>query len=124
MREAISSVSQRHGATATFLPKPFQESAGSGGHIHVSMQDSNNQNIMGGILASLQGEGSIGESFMAGPHTVCHLWVGWGFFGGGGSGLRRWMACAMRPLLVWLLLSFCFRRVGEWGIRGFLRLSE
>jgi len=66
MREAISSVSQRHGATATFLPKPFQESAGSGGHIHVSMQDSNNQNIMGGILASLQGEGSIGESFMAG----------------------------------------------------------
>ena len=76
MREAISSVCQRHGLTACFLPKPFQASAGSGAHIHISMQDSDDRNIMGGILESLQGEGSIGESFMAGrklslASTVC-----------------------------------------------------
>lgn len=71
MREAIASVSQRHGNTATFLPKPFEGCAGSGAHLHISMQDSNDMNVMGGIIEGLDGEGSIGESFMAG--LLAHL---------------------------------------------------
>lgn len=66
MREAIEAISQRHGLTATFLPKPREHWAGSGAHTHFSMQDSSGENLMGRLMDGLQGEGSLAESFIAG----------------------------------------------------------
>ena len=66
MREAIESVSRRHGLVATFLPKPNTSWAGSGAHTHISIQDKDGKNLMGDFLEGLQGNGGVAESFVAG----------------------------------------------------------
>jgi len=38
-RETVRGVAARHGILASFMPKPFQHLAGSGGHIHLSVWD-------------------------------------------------------------------------------------
>lgn len=38
-RETVRALAARHGLIATFIPKPFAQHAGSGGHIHVSLWD-------------------------------------------------------------------------------------
>ena len=35
-RETVRGVAEKHGVIASFMPKPFQHLAGSGGHIHIS----------------------------------------------------------------------------------------
>jgi len=44
-RETVRAVAARHGIVASFMPKPFQHLAGSGGHIHVSVWDGD-RNLM------------------------------------------------------------------------------
>jgi glutamine synthetase len=44
-KRTVKGMSGRHGAEATFMAKPFEESAGSGFHIHVSLQDGEGNNI-------------------------------------------------------------------------------
>jgi glutamine synthetase len=36
-RETVRGVAQNHGLTATFMPKPFADAAGSGAHVHISL---------------------------------------------------------------------------------------
>lgn len=69
-REAIESVSRRHGLIASFLPKPNPSWAGSGAHTHFSIQDEDGKNLMGELLLNLKGEGSVAESFVAGKPLV------------------------------------------------------
>ena len=65
-REAIESVSRRHGLIASLLPKPNPSWAGSGAHTHFSLQDEDGKNLMGELLQNLSGDGSVAESFVAG----------------------------------------------------------
>jgi glutamine synthetase len=45
-KRAAKGVALKHGAEATFMAKPFIESAGSGFHLHVSVNDKDGRNIM------------------------------------------------------------------------------
>jgi len=38
-RETVRGIAEKFGVTASFMPKPFQNLAGSGGHIHISIWD-------------------------------------------------------------------------------------
>jgi len=44
-KRIVKSVARAHGCEATFLPKPYRDMAGSGLHIHVSLQDAAGRNI-------------------------------------------------------------------------------
>ena len=44
-KRIVKSVARAHGCDATFLPKPYRDMAGSGLHIHVSLQDGAGRNI-------------------------------------------------------------------------------
>jgi glutamine synthetase len=44
-KRIVKSVARAHGCDATFLPKPYRDMAGSGLHIHVSLQDAAGRNI-------------------------------------------------------------------------------
>ena len=44
-RRIVKCVSRRHGMDATFLPKPYADMAGSGLHVHVSLQDTDGGNV-------------------------------------------------------------------------------
>jgi glutamine synthetase len=45
-KRAAKGVALRHGCEATFMAKPFADLAGSGMHLHVSVNDAKGQNIM------------------------------------------------------------------------------
>ena len=44
LKRAIKAVARQHGLVACFMAKPFEESAGSGLHIHMSLVDRNGRN--------------------------------------------------------------------------------
>ena len=44
-KRIVKAVARRHGLDATFLPKPYRDMAGSGLHVHVSMNDHAGRNI-------------------------------------------------------------------------------
>lgn len=54
MKHAIRNIAATNGQLATFMAKPLQESGGSGCHIHVSMLDSNGDNIFGKDVGKLR----------------------------------------------------------------------
>lgn len=45
LRRVVKAVARRHGMVATFMAKPFAESAGSGMHIHASVYDMDGSNV-------------------------------------------------------------------------------
>lgn len=45
LKRAIKAVARRHGIMASFMAKPFEDRAGNGLHVHVSVQDRNGRNI-------------------------------------------------------------------------------
>ncbi len=45
-KRAAKGVALRHGCEATFMAKPFADMAGSGMHLHVSVNDTKDKNIM------------------------------------------------------------------------------
>lgn len=45
-KRAAKGVALRHGCEATFMAKPFADRAGSGMHLHISVNDMNGRNIM------------------------------------------------------------------------------
>lgn len=67
-REAIASISHRHGLVSTLLPKPLPNSGGSGAHLHLSMQatGSGATNLFSEFRDGLSADGSRAESFVAG----------------------------------------------------------
>jgi len=62
LKRAIKAVARRHGLVACFMAKPFEESAGSGLHIHMSLVDKNGQNYF-----------SHGKESMASPPFSARL---------------------------------------------------
>ena len=48
LKRAIKGVARRNGLLASFLAKPFQETAGSGTHVHVSLYDKDGNNALAG----------------------------------------------------------------------------
>ncbi|MDY0066015.1 MAG: glutamine synthetase family protein [Steroidobacteraceae bacterium] len=44
-KRLVCGVASRHGMQATFMPKPYEDCAGSGAHIHVSLLDESGHNI-------------------------------------------------------------------------------
>jgi glutamine synthetase len=44
-KRIVKSVARAHGCDATFLPKPYRDMAGSGLHVHVSLQDDQGNNV-------------------------------------------------------------------------------
>ena len=59
-RELIRNVASKHGLRATFAPKPFPASAGTGAHTHISLHSS------GGEPKPREGLASYEKSFLAG----------------------------------------------------------
>ncbi|HPF26152.1 MAG TPA: glutamine synthetase family protein [Steroidobacteraceae bacterium] len=53
-KRLVRGVAERHGLVATFMAKPFTQRAGSGLHVHVSLNDATGRNV----FASEQAEGS------------------------------------------------------------------
>jgi glutamine synthetase len=51
LKRAIKAAAAMHGLGATFMAKPFAETAGSGLHLHISMLDSNDENVFAGECA-------------------------------------------------------------------------
>jgi glutamine synthetase len=78
-KRLVKAIAQRHGVEATFMAKPFADQAGSGMHVHVSVNDGDGRNIfasdapegtpalrhaIGGMI------GSIGDGFaLFAPHA-------------------------------------------------------
>jgi len=48
LKRAVKAAASRNGLGATFMAKPFAETAGSGLHLHVSLLDANGENIFAG----------------------------------------------------------------------------
>lgn len=48
LKRAIKAVARQHGFVACFMAKPFEDSAGSGLHIHLSLVDRNGRNYFSG----------------------------------------------------------------------------
>lgn len=55
LKRVVKSVARRHGMGACFMAKPFAESAGSGMHVHVSLQDPRGRNVFAGSGAGGDG---------------------------------------------------------------------
>lgn len=45
LKRIVKGVAERHGLIASFMAKPYREAAGSGTHIHVSLQDRTGRNV-------------------------------------------------------------------------------
>ena len=61
----VKSVSQKHGLRATFMPKPFQATTGSGCHAHVSLHDETGANVCADSSGTL-GLSPTARHFVAG----------------------------------------------------------
>merc|ERR1712091_131526 len=61
----VKSVSQKHGLRATFMPKPFQATTGSGCHAHVSLHDKTGANVCADSSGTL-GLSPTARHFVAG----------------------------------------------------------
>lgn len=48
LKRAVKAAARNNGLAATFMAKPFAETAGSGMHVHISMLDENGANIFAG----------------------------------------------------------------------------
>ena len=65
---AVKSIAEKHGARATFMPKPFDNLTGNGCHMHISLWDKSGQNLFspGESENTSSGLSGCGESFVAG----------------------------------------------------------
>lgn len=70
VRETIRAVSARAGLRATFSPKVLADGVGNGGHVHLSLWDGGNRNLMSGGTGRY-GLTGPGEAFAAG--LLAHL---------------------------------------------------
>ena len=62
-KHVVKATAHRAGLAATFLAKPFAQEAGSGGHVHLSLQDAAGRNALGLSPDELTGPG---RAFLAG----------------------------------------------------------
>ncbi|MEL6766062.1 MAG: glutamine synthetase family protein [Pseudomonadota bacterium] len=60
LKRATRGIARRHGLDASFMAKPFGESAGSGQHVHLSLLDAEGRNVFG--AAETDGAGASGPN--------------------------------------------------------------
>jgi glutamine synthetase len=92
-KRAVKSVARNFGCEATFLPKPYRDMAGSGLHIHVSLQDAGGRNI---FAAASPLESRPLRQVIAG--TLATLADGMALCAPGPNSYRRFRAEAYVPL--------------------------
>lgn len=51
LKRAVKAAARKHGMAATFMAKPFADTAGSGMHVHVSLLDEKGDNVFAGTSA-------------------------------------------------------------------------
>lgn len=75
MKRLIKGVAQKHGLIASFMPKPFEEEAGNGLHVHCSVLDENGANIFddGTEKGSALLHNAIGGCLLNMPDSVAIL---------------------------------------------------
>ena len=79
LRRAVRETAKSFGLSATFMAKPFMETAGSGMHIHISLQDSDGNNLFNadendatGFNTNLQyAVGGLAETMAEGMAIFC-----------------------------------------------------
>ena len=92
-KRAAKGVANRHGCEATFMAKPFADHAGSGFHIHVSVNDAQGRNVM----ASEDPEGSPAlKQAIAGMKAM--LGEGMAIFAPNANSFRRFKANSYAPV--------------------------
>ncbi len=73
LKRVIKAVARRHGLVASFMAKPFEETAGSGTHVHVSLYDDDGANAFAkGARQEINGM-KVGEALLhaAGGLIAC-----------------------------------------------------
>jgi glutamine synthetase len=91
-RRIVRSVARRHGLDASFMAKPYEDMAGSGLHLHVSVLDGEGRNLFAGEAA---GNAAL-RSAIAG--TLATLAEGMAVFAPNANSWRRFRAEAYVPL--------------------------
>jgi len=96
LRRMIHGVARKHGLRASFMPKPFLDTAGSGMHVHVSVIDTDGRNI---FAAGEEGQArlrhAVGGLLDAMPETAL-------MFVHSYNGFRRLMPGSYAPMsLTW-----------------------
>jgi len=74
-KRALKAVAQRHGLRASFMAKPYLDQAGSGLHMHLSLQDKSGRNVFdgGAAPASAALEHAVGGVLDLLPESMAFL---------------------------------------------------
>jgi glutamine synthetase len=92
-KRLVKGVARRHGMDATFMAKPFAASAGSGMHLHVSVEDASGANI----FASASPEGSEALRHAVGGMRET-LGAAFAIFAPNANSYRRFRANSFAPV--------------------------
>ena len=92
-KRLVKGVARRHGMDATFMAKPFAVSAGSGMHLHVSVEDASGANI----FASASPEGSDALRHAVGGMRET-LGAAFAIFAPNANSYRRFRANSFAPV--------------------------
>ena len=96
LRRMIQGVARKHGLQASFMPKPFLDTAGSGMHVHVSLVDADGRNVFAeGQEGAARLRHAVGGLLDAMPETAL-------MFVHSYNGFRRLMPGSYAPVsLTW-----------------------
>ena len=92
-KRLLKALAQKHGMEATFMAKPFAESAGSGMHLHISLLDENGENAYASEAA--EGTPLLGQS-IAGMQAL--LADSFAIFAPNANSFRRFRANSYAPV--------------------------
>jgi glutamine synthetase len=92
-KRLVKATAQKHGLEATFMAKPFADQAGSGMHIHVSVNDAKGDNI----FASDNAEGSPALRHAIGG-MIAHVGDSFALFAPNANSYRRFKANSYAPV--------------------------
>lgn len=66
LQDVVKAIARKHGLIGSFMPKPFENAAGSGLHIHLSLWSKDGKNELMADPAASNGLSQMGLSFIAG----------------------------------------------------------
>lgn len=92
MKRLIKGVCAKHGLVASFMPKPFEEEAGNGMHVHCSLLDETNRNVFDD--GSEQGSPLLRQAIAG---CLVHMADSMAIFSPGYNGYRRFAPGAHAP---------------------------
>lgn len=64
LRRLVKGAAKAHGMQATFMPKPYPDRAGNGFHVHVSLLDSDGNNLFAGEAGGNVAAGAAGSGML------------------------------------------------------------